>query len=109
MSLKKAYIFKGQCANMVTCVFRVSIRKNNGPSLTRAGRGARVAYIDRYLLIIVKSSCKTTQYNKNASTTGPSPAHKHVMCILYMHTVLVYQGLPNMEEHRQPPDKFIEK
>lgn len=75
---------------MVTCVFCVPIRQNNGLGITRAGRGARAAYIDCYLLIIVKSPCKTTQYNKNASTTGPSPAHHHIvyntyrLCITYM-------------------------
>jgi len=91
MSLKKKQKFLKVNARMVTCVFCVSIRQNNGLGVTRAGRGARAAYIDCYLLIIVKSPCKTTQYNNNASATGPSPRtnNQHNM---YMYSVRVYQG-----------------
>uniref|UniRef100_A0A2S2NCR7 Uncharacterized protein n=1 Tax=Schizaphis graminum TaxID=13262 RepID=A0A2S2NCR7_SCHGA len=85
MSSKKITFLKVN-VRMVTCVFRVSIRPNNSLGVTRAGRGARAyANIDCYLLIIVKSPCKTTQYNNNASTTGPSPVRTNIMyrCTAY--------------------------
>jgi len=81
MSLKKNTFLKVN-VRMVTCVFCVSIRQNNGLGVTRAGRGARAAYIDCYLLIIVKSPCKTTQYNNNA--TGPTPAHQRSTYCVYI-------------------------
>lgn len=91
MSLKKNKFLKVN-VRMVTCVFCVSIRQNNGLGVTRAGRSARAAYIDCYLLIIVKSPCKTTQYNNKTSANGPSPAQQQSTYYVYIYSVRVYQG-----------------
>lgn len=56
MSLKKKCIFKGQCASGHMC--SMFSWQNHCLNITRAGRGA---IADCYLLIIVKSPCKTTQ------------------------------------------------